>query len=72
MCLTNELLLDQFDQNSINLLNDTPKKKALYDYFVKYIRSLNNPEDLEKVLRFATGSKRIPVYQKILVYNQII
>ena len=70
MCLTNTLLLEQFDHEAISLVNNTSKKKILYEEFIKYLNSLDNPRDLEKVLRFATGSKRIPVHRKIMVRNQ--
>ena len=67
ICLTNELLLEQFDHKAIKLVNNTPQKKLLYEEFIKYLESLKNPQDLEKVLSFATGSKRVPVHRKIMV-----
>ena len=65
--LTNEMLLDQFDLNIIKITNDTLKKKVLWDEFVKYINSLKHVEDREKVLKFITGSTRIPLEKKIQV-----
>jgi len=67
--LTSELLLEQFDHKAINFLNDTIKKRTLYNEFIKYIKSIHNPKDLEKILVFATGFKRIPLDRKILVSN---
>jgi hypothetical protein len=67
MRLTSELLLEQFDQKAIRYANDTVKKKTLYNEFVNYIKSLHNPKSLEKILRFATGSIRVPLNRKIMV-----
>ena len=68
--LTNEMILNQFDHTIINITNDTYKKKLLWNEFVKYINSLKTQEDREKVLRFITGSTRIPLEKKIQVYKK--
>ncbi len=67
MSLTSELLLEQFDHKAIEFANNTRKKKTLYNEFINYIKSLHDPKSLEKILRFITGSKRIPLKRKIMV-----
>jgi hypothetical protein len=62
-CLTSELLLEQFDHRAIEFQNDTAKKKVLYKEFVNYIKSLHEPQNLEKILKFITGSIRIPLHR---------
>jgi len=67
MCLTSELLLEQFDHRAIKYANDTVKKEILYNEFINYIKSLHDSKSLEKILIFITGSKRIPLKRKIMV-----
>ena len=69
--LTNEMVLNQFDLTVINITNDSSKKKLLWDEFVKYVNSLKTQNDREKVLKFITGSTRIPLEKKIQVYKKI-
>lgn len=70
--LTNDILLEQFDLDAIKRANDTAKKQVLWNEFVGYINSLKNVKDREKVIRFITGSTRVPLERKIQVKITLI
>ncbi|PKB95910.1 hypothetical protein RhiirA5_507128 [Rhizophagus irregularis] len=67
--ITYDIVIDQFDSEYIELQaqsHDKPQYRLLYEEFKELLRSMDE-EELNNVMKFATGSSIIPALPKIKV-----